>query len=68
MLVPVKASAGALVRDPHTKQPFPHLGGDEDPVPVDDTDLHWARLLDQGDLVRTDTAPARRSARKDEEA
>lgn len=54
MLIPVKAAAGALVRHPHTKQPLPQIGGDEEPALVDENDLHFARLIRDGDLVRCD--------------
>lgn len=55
----IKAAAGALVRDPFTKLALPTVGGDDDPVEASDTDLHWARLLTDGDIVLCDPpAPA----------
>lgn len=62
----IKAATGALVRDPVTKLPLPNEGGDEDPVEVSDTDLFWARMLRDGDVV-----PCKRTAKpskKDEQA
>lgn len=68
MPIPVKAAAGALVRDRHTKQPLPTIGGDEDPALVDENDFHAARLLADGDLVRCDPAPKGRASSKGDQA
>lgn len=67
MQIPVKAAPGALVRHPLTRQPLPHVGGPEDPVLVDDNDMHWARLLRDGDVINTKPAK-RRSFKKDDQA
>ena len=46
---------GRLVRDPATRRPV-----DETGIDVEPTDLHWARLLADGDvaIVTDDAAPA----------
>lgn len=67
MQIPVKAAAGALVRHPHTRQAFPQVGDDADPVEIDDSDLHWSRLLRDGDLV-PQPHPKGRSSKKDDQA
>jgi len=40
---------GLVVRDPVSKQVMPTEG-----MPVSDTDLHYARLLRDGDIVKCD--------------
>lgn len=50
-MITVKAAAGALVRHPHTQQPLPQFPSDDDPVEVDETNIHWARLLRDGDII-----------------
>lgn len=67
MLIPVKAAAGALVRHPHTREKLPQDGDAAEPTLVDDTDLHWDRLLRDGDLVRIKPAPKGRSSNKDDQ-
>lgn len=68
-MLSAKAAAGALVRHPHTRQPLPQIGGEEDPVQIDETDIHWARLLRDGDIVPIKPAPkSRTSSSKDDQA
>lgn len=55
----VKPAPGALIRDPVTKLVMPAEGNN-----VPDGDLHYARLLRDGDIVKA--APPRKLQRKDE--
>lgn len=68
-MIPVKAAAGALVRHLHTRQPLPQIGGDEDPILIDETNIHWGRLLRDGDIVPIKPASkSRTSSSKDDQA
>lgn len=46
----VKPATGLSIRHPQSKE----LLGDGDEIEVPDNDLFWAKLLDQGDVVRVD--------------
>lgn len=58
-MIPVKAAAGMLVRHPHTRQPLPLLDSPDEPVNVEESELYWARLLRDGDVVPVKPAPAK---------